>query len=349
MTLIFMPKGAGPCRQGQYHVRLRDIISNSRFENVGVLSLDDENSYGGLGMQFILNSWKAIIIADIFADIENTLYALAEDRESALKIFNAEWGKIIAVMSRSSNRKFYRGLRTVAAALSKISLKIPLHEAKIVSLIGEVFVRREQFSRLDLIERLAEKNFVVRIAPLAEFIYYCNYLSKRRNIGITIPFKERLKIRLSDHIQQRIEKKIKDIMAKSNLVVNEPTDVDSIIGHSLHLIKDDLIGEAILTVGSALREIIDHSCGIISIGPFACLPSRFAESILKGEMNVEGKATSSKKFNKEQYKGFTDLPFLSIETDGNLFPLIIQSKIDIFMLQAERLHQAMNQDKQEQT
>lgn len=341
MTLIFMPKGAGPCRQGQYHVRLKEIIAARHFENVGVLSLDDENSYGGLGVRFIIKSWKAVICSDIFEDSKNALFTLAVDRNSALKIFDAEWKKILHVLAGSSEHGFYAQLRSAAATLSKIELKIPLAQAKVVSLIGEVFVRREQFSRLDLIEHLAEKGFVVRIAPLSEYVYYCNYLAKRRHRGVRIPWTERLKVQVSDQIQQHIEKKIIKIMIKSKLIYEEPVDVAKIIGHSTHLIKDDLLGETILTVGSALKEIIDHCCGVISIGPFACMPSRFAESILNAEMNIEGKATSNKNFEKEPYRNFTDLPFLSIETDGNMFPLIIQSKIDIFMLQAERLHRAI--------
>ncbi len=346
ITLFFMPKGGGPCRQGQYHVRMRDIIANYGFENTGILSLDDENSYGEIGMKFILSAWKSIIISDLFEDIRNALYVLAVNRKEALKIFNEEWDKIIFAVSNLSDRKFYDQLISSAGCLARIDLKRPLSEAKVVSLIGEVYVRRDQFSRLDLIERLAEKEFVVRIAPVSEYIYYCNYLAKKNSRGVRISLRSKLKIHISDHIQLYIEKKIKGIMAESRLIHYETTDIEEIIDHSRHLINDNLMGESILTVGSALREIIDHSCGIISIGPFACMPSRFAASILDGEMNIQGKAESDKDFIIDQYRNFFDLPFLSIETDGNLFPLIIQSKIDIFMLQAERLFQGIKKQKQ---
>ena len=62
-----------------------------------------------------------------------------------------------------------------------------------------------------------------------------------------------------------------------------------------------LTGEAILTVGAALHEILHPVCGIISIGPFGCMPSRVAESILsekftrgrKYELLVESKRQRS--------------------------------------------------------
>jgi hypothetical protein len=39
------------------------------------------------------------------------------------------------------------------------------------------------------------------------------------------------------------------------------------------------------------------------------------------------------------------LPFLYVETDGNAFPQIIQSKIEIFMMQAEKVHQILSKKK----
>jgi hypothetical protein len=36
-----------------------------------------------------------------------------------------------------------------------------------------------------------------------------------------------------------------------------------------------------------------------------------------------------------------ELPFLAIETDGNPFPQIINAKLEVFMMQAMRLHESM--------
>ena len=115
-------------------------------------------------------------------------------------------------------------------------------------------------------------------------------------------------------------------------------EVEKTMQHSKHLISPYLFGEAVLTIGSALREIIDNSCGVISIGPFGCMPARVAESILSKEMNKTGKEIASK---KEIGFETIELPFLALETDGNIFPPLIQSKIEIFMLQANRLHEKM--------
>jgi predicted nucleotide-binding protein (sugar kinase/HSP70/actin superfamily) len=118
-------------------------------------------------------------------------------------------------------------------------------------------------------------------------------------------------------------------------------DIDKTMEIGERLMSPELIGEGILTTGLALREILDEACGVISIGPFNCIPSRLSEAILKKEMTIEGKYRSlgiGKNGYPEELK---NLPFLYVETDGNAFPQIIQSKIEIFMMQAEKVHQML--------
>jgi hypothetical protein len=71
------------------------------------------------------------------------------------------------------------------------------------------------------------------------------------------------------------------------------------------------------------------------------MPSRVAESILNVNMNINGKAAASGKPFILNGSDIVNLPFLSVETDGNLFPQIIQSKLEIFILQTTRLHNAL--------
>jgi predicted CoA-substrate-specific enzyme activase len=333
--LFFMPKSRGPCRLGQYHVRINDLIMSKRLKNVAVWSLDDKNSYGGMGARFTYFGWIGIVMSDLAEDMRNAIYALAEDRQEGLKVFHQEYRKILDSFQTLRQKRIFDQMKSSAKVLSRIRLKRPITEAKFVSLIGEIFVRKEDFSRLDLLDRLAENGFVVRTAPVGEWLYYINYLNKNNVLEKRF---NTMRYHISDFIQQKLERKIKEIFRESGLIhFEELIEVEKTIQHSRHLIPEDLTGEAILTVGIGLREIINDSHGVISIGPFACMPSRFAESILNSEMNIDGKSIGAKKDLKSEYNGISNLPFLAIETDGNLFPQIIQSKLEIFMLQANRL------------
>jgi predicted nucleotide-binding protein (sugar kinase/HSP70/actin superfamily) len=339
-TLFFMAKGDGPCRLGQYHIFLEDLIKKREMKNFGIYTLTDKDSYGGLGNDFVIHGWASLVLSDVLKDIYTAIQAIAVDKNEANKIFEEEYGKILASFDKLPLNEIYTLIEKSALVLSTIEKKESIEEAKKVALIGEIFVRHDEFSRMDLMERLSEKGFVVKTAPIGEYIYYSNYLASK-NDDVTLGLGDKVKFKIRDFTQRDIEKKIKKALSKSGFYGYHLTDVEEVIESASPFIKDNLEGEAVLTVGSALSEIIDHTCGVISLGPFGCMPARVAESVLNVEMNIEGKKKSLGKKKNTNLPDIEDLPFLALETDGNLFPQIIQSKIEIFMLQAERLHEKL--------
>ncbi|MCE1165080.1 MAG: acyl-CoA dehydratase activase [Bacteroidetes bacterium] len=339
-TLFFMPHGYGPCRQGQYHIRLKDILNTNGITNAGVISMDDESSFSDFGNEFFTRQWLGLIIADNIHDIENVLEVNAADKEEAKAILKSEWDRIVLELEKGDFESIYAQLAKTSEALNKIKVKGSLKDSKIVSLVGEIYVRREEYSRLDLIKNLNENGFIVRTAPITEYVYYTNYLQKK-NIVKDLSMKERLELFLKEKIQLRIEKKVKKILSASGLCSEDMIDVEKTLKYGKELISEKLIGESILTVGLALREILDDTCGIITIGPFNCIPSRFAEGILNKEMTLDGKYRFGRLHRNGYPQTLTNLPYLHIETDGNVFPQITQSKIEIFMIQARKLHEEM--------
>ena len=281
-----------------------------------------------------------MVIADVIHDIESTAYTLASDKDKAIEIIHNEWENILKYIESGKEKDLFKQLEKSTEVLSHIKLHTPLNKAKVISLIGEIYVRREEFSRGDLVESLRKKGFVVKTAPITEYVYYSNYMIIHGNIKAE-SFKERIKILIKDKFQRMLERKIKDILSKSGLVSSDLISIEKTIEYGSKMISEELIGESILTAGLALREILDDSCGIISIGPFNCMPSRLSESILNKEMTLEGKYKFGNLKRNGYPKELSNLPFLYVETDGNAFPQITQSKIEIFMLQAEKLHKLM--------
>ena len=100
------------------------------------------------------------------------------------------------------------------------------------------------------------------------------------------------------------------------------------------------MGEAILTIGSALSEVVTDVCGVIAIGPFGCMPNRLSEAILSDIMNPADKLASDPHNRKLRatLENVEDLPFLSIESDGSPFPQLTTAKLEAFCLRAQRLH-----------
>jgi predicted nucleotide-binding protein (sugar kinase/HSP70/actin superfamily) len=176
---------------------------------------------------------------------------------------------------------------------------------------------------------------------VAEWVLYCNYLVDTGLSPDELNFIEKIKLKIRNKFQARYEKRIKAILSKSGLVQAEPLDIDAIMSHATPYISKDLPGEAVLTVGGALTEVVTHSCGVIAIGPFGCMPNRLSESILNEAMNSSDKLAAEPR-NSELRTVLTDideLPFLAIESDGSPFPQLINAKLETFCLRAGRLHQ----------
>ncbi|MCX5874282.1 MAG: acyl-CoA dehydratase activase, partial [Deltaproteobacteria bacterium] len=328
ITAYFMPGAAGPCRFGQYNVFSRRLIERHEIPNAAVLTLNASNGYMGLGDRFTLPAWRAILVGDVMYEIWSTIIAAAEDRESALKIFFQEWNSLVDVIHKSW-KEIKRQIRLSAVELSRIPLKAPYEEIPKISLIGEIYVRNDPISLQKLVEKMSDRGFIVRTSQTSEWIKYVDWLIKTGIEGDSrdIPFWVRY------FVKRHFDKKVRKLFEPSGLFFNEILEVDDLIKAGERYISPKLTGEAILTVGAALHEILHPSCGIISIGPFGCMPTRVAEAILSEKFTVGEKLASmgnngsGPNMNSPIFKSpDRKLPFLAIETDGNAFPQIIEAR-----------------------
>jgi predicted CoA-substrate-specific enzyme activase len=345
VTLLFMPTGGGPCRLGQYCVALDQVLHRHRIKNAAVLSLTDENGYAGLGSRPLLKSWQAIVVSDVFSDIRSLLSVAAADRAGALVELESMWKEVLAYFEGRFSTRFSFILSTIARRISRIKLRHDPRNVPVVSLVGEIFVRRDEFSRKNIVDYLEGHGFAVKVAPIAEYMCYGNFVINSGLGEREFTLGEQLKMKLTAQVQQWWERRIKSIMAGSGLYRFEMIDVEKTIEGVKHIVNPNFRGEAILTIGLSMREILHDSCGVISIGPFGCMPSRVSESILKKEMNADGKARmfgatggAPKPFDTNGA-----FPFLAIETDGTPFPMLVEANLEAFIVQARRLHHKMTQ------
>jgi predicted nucleotide-binding protein (sugar kinase/HSP70/actin superfamily) len=222
-------------------------------------------------------------------------------------------------------------------------MKQPAETVPTITLSGEIFVRRDSLSRQYITERLAEKGFATICSPIAEWVLYCNYMVEQGLSNESMTMLQKLKFKLRSTFQVRYEKRIKAALSKSGLVHAEPIDIQSFINNASRYVSRELQGEAVLTVGGSLAEIVSQTCGVIAIGPFGCMPNRLSEAILNETMTRQGKLATEPKNQrlKAILTDIEDLPFLAIESDGSPFPQLIDAKLETFCLRAERLHKRL--------
>jgi predicted CoA-substrate-specific enzyme activase len=314
----FMPTSSGSCRFSQYHVFLKRYIEKHRLPDLAIFSLTADNGYMGLAPRELFLILRAAVAADVLEDIRSALYVLAHDRESALAIFEEQWLQVLEAFTR---RRAVRGtLRSAAVALSRIPLRFPLARARIVEILGEIFVRRDEFSLQDLVERFAERDIIAKKAPIFEWIEYCDYPVAKGLLDGRLTAAGRLQFRSKGLMQRIVDRGTRRILARSGLCAYDPVDVKDIIAHGSEVFDPCFMGEPILVAGAVLRNVPHHAHGAVSIGPFGCMPGRIIEAVVSREANDR------------------KIPFLAIESDGNAFPQVLEARIEAFCLQVERLH-----------
>jgi len=342
LLLYFMPTVSGNCRFSQYYVFLKKLIEKKRIEDVALLTFSSENGYAGIGPLKAITLLKAIIVADVMDDIKNALLVLAGDKRQAQDIFNEQWHKLLRCFEAGA-KSLYRILEEISSELAKIKLNHTIAEAKKVLLAGEIYVRKDEFSSQGIVDRLARRDIVVRRSSVLEWIYYVDFIV-RNQLKPKFTFTQKMEFFLRQAAKVELERKIKKIFS-SGLYEYEPVDIEGIMKIGSMFINPRLTGEAILVVGSFFKEIAKHAHGVISVGPFSCMPTRVTESILSQESRVAGNTRLQFLENNNMLSKFYTLPFLSVECDGNPFPQIVESRIEAFCLQVERLHEALNLDK----
>jgi Uncharacterized protein conserved in bacteria len=146
---------------------------------------------------------------------------------------------------------------------------------------------------------------------------------------------------ISDVIQRKIEKEIKDILSESGLYKTELVDIEDVIKYSKHILPHNLKGEPGMILGTMMRDIFTKYAGVINIGPFSCMPVRFTESIANNILDMKSKMDAYKyagiHIKENGFKEKDRIPFLTVEVDGNPWTQIIEARFESFCLQSSRV------------
>ncbi len=335
--LLFVPTTTGPCRTGQYFVFYENLFKDLRLDNVVVFTMDSDNSYTELGPTFTKCLWWGAIIADFMKDIETSLRTCAADPVSAMDRYDALWHRMLAVAEKDVT-KMLPTLREIASEIAKIPLKKTLAESPKVLIVGEIYVRRDDFAVDELIQHFSRRGIIGKVSGVTEWFYYCDFvreydLKKRLKL---IPwykklfskeFKDLIYWNIEQMYKHSVEKKVKKALSASKMIPESPHHMHHIMDNSeKHFASHELYSEINISSGVAATAMEDSYSGIVNISPFACLIGRV----------IEGLYTP---WARER-----NYPVMSIEIDGNLFPPGVVNKLEIFMLNVLRFGKDLKVD-----
>ncbi len=329
LYLLFVPTTRGPCRTGQYFVFYENLFKDMKINNVVVITLDSENSYNELGPEFSRHAWWGLVAADYMKDVETSLRSCAVDPAAAIAKYDELYQELIEIAETDVSR-IVPAMKRISDEVAKIPLQRKMEDCSKVLVVGEIYVRRDDFAVDELVRIMSKKGIIAKVSGITEWIYYCDHvrryeLQKRLNL---IPWHKRyFSTEMKDLIvwnieawwKHRVEKKIKKSLASTELVPHTPHDMDNIMDNANSIfVSPELESEISISSGAASTAMMDDYSGVINISPFACLIGRVIEGLITPWAR-------EKRF-----------PVMSVEIDGEILPPNIVNKLDIFMLNVLR-------------
>ena len=217
--------------------------------------------------------------------------------------------------------------------MAQIPRKKELHECPKVLVVGEIYVRRDDFVVDELIELLSGREIVTKISGVCEWIHYLDFVReyeiKKRLAFLpwhkkpfSEPARRLVKLKLEKAWKAYIDRKMKKELLKTGLIPHAPHDMYEIMANTeKHFVTHELNSEIAVSSGVAATAMEHGYSGVVNISPFACLIGRV----------IEGVYTP---WAREQ-----NYPIISLEVDGNLLPPNLISKLNIFMMNVLRFRE----------
>ncbi|HQF54271.1 MAG TPA: acyl-CoA dehydratase activase [Fibrobacteria bacterium] len=320
--VLFMPLTTGPCRTGQYAIFYENLFRELGYKNVLCLSLNSDNSYTELGTDWSKNAMVGIYFSDMIRDIRNSIRALAQDSAAGLAVLD-KIEKEAVECSQKGVQGIWKNLPLWADRLAAIPLKKTMDESRKVMVVGEIFVRRDEYSVSPLTNLLSDRGIATKIAGLGEWINYLDWDQVRRyrksmnalplwKRPFSVEARKLAWMKLEMAWKHHQETKIEHILSRTGLLPPPSRSMKTIMERSYEFGDPELESEASLSPAVSAIAMEDGWDGIAIISPFACLPGRLIEAVYAPWARDRG------------------LPVIAIENDGNAYPPNVVSRIEIF-------------------
>jgi predicted CoA-substrate-specific enzyme activase len=313
---FFMPSGNGPCRFGQYHRFHRIVLDDLGFEHVPVYSPNqDETLYADLGImgsRFTRLAWQGIVAVDLLMKKLLETRPYEKKREQSDQVYQESLTKVCE--ATLNGNELERVLQESIEGFNRIPV-IELGSKPVIGIVGEIFVRLNQFSNEDVIRKIEQFGGEAWIAPLTEWILYVNTISKERSLQKK-SFSNLLKIFLTDYYQKKDEHRLEKLFKHSLRHFGEPK-TKSLFKKAKPYIDSSFEGETVLSVGKTIDFAKRGASGIVNIMPFTCMPGTIVSTLLK-------------RYREEN----NNIPILNMAYDGQEQTNTL-TRLEAFMYQAK--------------
>ncbi len=313
---FFMPDHNGPCRFGQYNRFQRVLFDRLGYNKTEIIAPSNDGSYedisAGHGSKFRLNCWKGFVAMDMIRKLKQERKPYEVVPGNTEKVYQQALAALVKCMENGGD-----DLTDTIAGIAHAFTQIPLYNGKrkpVVAVVGEIFMRDNDFCSGHLVTRLEKFGAETWIAPFAEWLSYST-IRYTRDSKWKGDFKGVIKSKLQEYFQETTARKItrqfhglfdedKEVAVKEML---------NACGPYVHRHYD---GDPALNLGTSAILADRGISGIANILPFTCMPGTLVASV-------------SDQLRKD--KG--NIPYVSIAYDGQE-DASIELRLQAFMHQA---------------
>jgi predicted nucleotide-binding protein (sugar kinase/HSP70/actin superfamily) len=248
---------------------------------------------------------------------------VARDPDAALEQLQSVWRDVLRAFL-AGPKELERELERAADLLGRIPRKRRLEDVRKVIVVGEIYVRRDNFSVHELSELLISKGIYPKVTGVTEWLHYTDFVRKyamegqRRREGwlrtlLDGGIKAEAVYLVEKVWKQVVEEKIAGVLRPTGLVPHVPHNMTKIIYDARDVFIDpELSSEATVSPAVGAAAMREGYSGVAIIAPFGCLPGRLIEGVYTPWAKARG------------------YPVLALENDGQPYPPNIVSRMEVF-------------------
>jgi predicted CoA-substrate-specific enzyme activase len=275
---FFMPTAGGPCRFGQYHHLHKQLMENLGYADVPIYSPTSSNSYGdwpGASKKFRRLAWKGFIASDYLRKFLYKSRPYETATGDAMNIYDRYLNSIVSDLEKGGDGLPEIMRDAMLDFKNIIDKEIP--KKPLVGIVGEIYIRNNQFSNNRLADKLESLGVEVDITSFAEWIFYTTEMYRRDSLR-TRSARGLLDALVKDFYQKKDEKRVlKYITNGLNVELDAP--ISEVLEHVEPYLPISVGGEAMPAMAKAIELIKKGYSGIVNTMPFTCMPGNIVAAI----------------------------------------------------------------------
>jgi predicted nucleotide-binding protein (sugar kinase/HSP70/actin superfamily) len=312
---FFMPQASGPCRFGQYHKFHRMVLDEIGLEDVPMVVLDQTRQFSrqvkSFGPRFYSTCWELLVIVDSMQKMVRETRSCEVNRGETDRVYRQCLRELAEVAERKGDHM------SKAAEIRRRLEQIPADRSDprpLIGVIGEIYVRSNEFANNFLARRLEGLGAEVALPPLQEWI---NYIAAGRR-EIAVQNRQPLALAkewLLELGMRWIEWRTSRFFRGAIRHMPRESRISQVLRLGSLYLHPTIKGEAVLSVGRAVEYAHGGFDGVVNVAPFGCMPGAIVNSLL------------------ERFRQDYGVPVLKLEFDGQEQPSE-QTALEAFVHQA---------------